>query len=70
MWSPPIGRWIKCNVDAACTKNPTLVGSGSIFRDNKGLFLLAFVESLDTYNYFICEFCVVIRCVEIANERG
>lgn len=67
-WHPPIRDWIKRNYDEAFSS--TLSGLGSIFRNFKWGFLLAFAEPLIQVSSLNAKFTVVLRVIELASDKG
>lgn len=58
VWQPPIGEWIKWNCDGAFSSSSS--GSGGLFRNSKGDFLLALAEPLIHVSSLNVEFIVVL----------
>jgi ribonuclease HI len=68
-WQPPVGNWIKCNIDGASNGNPGLSSCGGIFRDNEANFIYAFAEPLGTSTSYVAELCGAMRALEIAFQK-
>lgn len=65
---PCILNWLKFNYNGSVDSHTS--GSGDIFRDNKGNFILGFAEPILFTNYLHAKFSVVFRAIEIVRERA
>jgi hypothetical protein len=54
IWQPPLGSWIKCNIDGASNGNPGNASCGGVFRNSDSDFISAFAETVGSDFLFFC----------------
>jgi ribonuclease HI len=66
---PPLVNWIKYNIDGAAKGNPSIVASGSVFRNSDAELLLCFAVPLGFASSYQAELCAAMTAIEVAHSR-
>ncbi|XP_058734132.1 uncharacterized protein LOC131605843 [Vicia villosa] len=64
LWSPPIGDWIKCNIDGVAAGSPLLTASSGIFCDSQANHIISFSVSNGAGSPAMAGFLAAIIAIE------